>query len=151
ARIEHGLLVADPVRDILKVAVIERHRPKSPPDPSPLRKPGADSRSSSPPPPAPAKGSDHSGSIGLGFVKGLRFSRGALASTVGHDAPTLAVVGASDGDMLVAARAVADAGGGQCVVLDGKVLALLPLPIAGLMSDQPAETVIREQAALLGA
>lgn len=114
-----GQYVADPSRDVLKLAVIERHR-------------GA-------------------GGIGLGFVKGFGFVRGAIASTVGHDAHNLAVVGADDRDMLVAARAVADAGGGQCAVLGGRVLALLPLPIAGLMSDRPAEAVIAQQAALLAA
>jgi adenine deaminase len=117
--VRNGQYVADPSRDVLKLAVIERHR-------------GA-------------------GGIGLGFVKGFGFARGAIASTVGHDAHNLAVVGADDGDMLAAARAVADAGGGQCAVLGGRVLALLPLPIAGLMSDRPAETVIAQQAALLAA
>jgi len=112
-----GHLMADISRDILKIAVIERHT--------------------------------GSGNIGVGFVKGFGLQRGAIASTVGHDAHNLAVVGARESDMLVAAKALAKAGGGQCVVDNGKVVALLALPIAGLMSDQPAEHVIAEQARLL--
>lgn len=91
------------------------------------------------------------GTIGKAFVKGFRFRRGALASTVGHDAHNLAVVGDNDRDMLIAARELERVGGGQCVVSIGKVLATLPLPIAGLMSDQPAPALIKQQAALLDA
>ncbi len=93
----------------------------------------------------------HTGSrrIGRGFVTGFKFNGGALASTVGHDAHNLAVVGDDDADMIVAARAVADAGGGQAVARAGKVLEVLKLPIAGLMSDEPAEEVIAAQARLL--
>lgn len=119
ARVESGLIVADAARDVLKLAVIERH--------------------------------NGTGNIGLGFVHGFGFKEGALASTVGHDSHNLAVVGAGDGDMLVAARALEASGGGQCVARGGKVLALLPLPIAGLMSDRPAEEVIRQQKLLLEA
>ncbi len=89
--------------------------------------------------------------IGLGFVTGFAFARGALASTVGHDAHNLAVVGADDDDMLAAARALEQAGGGQCVARDGEILALLPLPIAGLLSDRDAPTVIKQQHDLLQA
>lgn len=92
-----------------------------------------------------------SGNMGRGFVHGFALTDGAIASTVGHDSHNLAVLGTNDGDMLAAARALADAGGGQCAVRNGQVLALLPLPIAGLMSDQPAAAVIKEQAALLDA
>lgn len=91
------------------------------------------------------------GNIGRGFIRGFKFGEGALASTVGHDSHNLAIVGANDEDMLAAAEALASCGGGQCVVLNGTVLALLPLPIAGLMSDQPAESVVQQQAALLEA
>ncbi|MCA9294713.1 MAG: adenine deaminase [Phycisphaerales bacterium] len=114
-----GHLVADASRDLLKLAVIERHR--------------------------------GTGNIGLGFVEGFRFKGGAIASTVGHDAHNLAVVGDNDRDMVVAARALAEAGGGQCVVSGGDVKALLPLPIAGLMSDQSPEVVIEQQDTLLRA
>lgn len=133
-RIESDRYIADPrpERDLLKLAVIERHRIKSP-----LPEGGA--------------GDGLRTGFGLGFVHGFGFSRGAIASTVGHDSHNLAVVGANDRDMLAAARALAEVGGGQCVVEGGRVLALLPLPIAGLMSDQPAEVVVRQQAALLAA
>jgi len=74
-----------------------------------------------------------------------------LASTVGHDSHNLAVVGTNDGDMVVAARALEDAGGGQCVAQGGRVLAVLRLPVAGLMSDRPAAEVIAQQRGLLDA
>ncbi len=89
--------------------------------------------------------------IGLGFVTGFGFEHGALASTVGHDAHNLAVVGSNDNDMFAAAKALEKTGGGQCVARDGEILALLPLPIAGLLSDQDAPTVIARQHALLRA
>lgn len=91
------------------------------------------------------------GNIGRGFVRGFGLARGAIASTVGHDAHNLAVLGTNDDDMALAARTLAEVGGGQCAVAGGRVLAVLPLPIAGLMSDQPAEVVIAQQAALLKA
>ncbi|MFN7020901.1 MAG: adenine deaminase [Phycisphaerales bacterium] len=119
ARSERGRLVSDADRDILKLAVIERHR--------------------------------GSGNIGIGFVQGFGLRAGAIASTVGHDSHNLTVVGVNDRDMFVAARELERVGGGQCVVRDGRVLAVLPLPIAGLMSDQPAPTVIAQQDDLLAA
>lgn len=92
-----------------------------------------------------------SGNIGRGFITGFGLKSGAIASTVGHDSHNLALLGTNDADMLVAARALEACGGGQCAVKDGKVLALFPLPIAGLMSDQPAGVVIRQQHALMEA
>jgi adenine deaminase len=92
-----------------------------------------------------------SGAIGRGFVAGFGFQGGALASTIGHDAHNLAIVGDDDRDMLLAARRLEEVGGGQCVVSGGRVLATLPLPIAGLMSDRPAGEVIEQQAELLRA
>ncbi len=91
------------------------------------------------------------GNIGIGFVTGFGLKHGAIASTVGHDSHNLAVLGVSDADMLLAARTLASCGGGQCAVRHGKVLALLELPIAGLMSDRPAMEVIAAQRALLRA
>lgn len=91
------------------------------------------------------------GNIGIGFVHGFGLARGAIASTVGHDSHNLAVLGVSDSDMVLAARTLAACGGGQCAVLDGRVLAVLELPIAGLMSDRPAQEVIARQGALLKA
>ncbi len=90
-----------------------------------------------------------SNGIGLGFVTGFGMTNGALASTVGHDAHNLAIVGTNDADMVIAARALEEAGGGQCVVLDGKVVGMMPLPIAGLISDANAIDLIKQQDALL--
>jgi adenine deaminase len=104
-----GMAVADPERDLLKIAVIERHRA--------------------------------TGNVGKGFITNFGLRRGALASSIAHDHHNLVVVGADDVSMLTAARAVAAMGGGQAVVDGHKVLAQLPLPIAGLMSAQPIEPV----------
>lgn len=92
-----------------------------------------------------------SGNIGRGFITGFCLKAGAIASTVGHDSHNLAVLGTNDADMLAAAMALEACGGGQCAVKDGRVLALFPLPIAGLMSDQPASTVIQQQRSLMAA
>jgi len=81
------------------------------------------------------------GNIGKGFVRGLGLKRGALASTVAHDSHNLICAGMNDSDMLFAARTLAEKGGGWVVAADGKVLAHLALPIAGLMSDQSASVV----------
>ncbi|MGE5139113.1 MAG: adenine deaminase C-terminal domain-containing protein, partial [Rudaea sp.] len=112
ARVEGGLYVADPRRDRLKLAVIERHR--------------------------------GTGNVGLGFVRGFKLARGALGTSVGHDSHNVIVVGTNDDDMMSAARAVAAMQGGMVAVANGEVLARVPLPIAGLMSDEPIERV-REQ------
>lgn len=111
APVRDGTVEADISRDLLKMAVIERHR--------------------------------SSGNVGLGLIKGIGLRRGAMAGTVAHDHHNLVVIGADDVSMLNAARAVSEMGGGL-VVMDGEqMLASLPLPIAGLMSDQPIETVRR--------
>ena len=78
-----------------------------------------------------------SGRIGKGFVRGLGLRCGALASSVSHDAHNIVVAGLDDTDMAMAVRAVAEAGGGLAAVRDGRVVEVLPLPIAGLMSDRP--------------
>ncbi len=85
-----------------------------------------------------------SGEMGLGFVKGFHFQAGAVASTIAHDSHNLLIVGTSESDMAFAGNKLAEAGGGMVAVRDGKVLALVPLPIAGLMSPQPVE-VVNEQ------
>lgn len=116
---ENGYAVSDPSRDLLKIAVIERHRA--------------------------------SGRVGRGFVRGMGFRRGAMASTVAHDHHNLIVIGADDLSMETAARAAAAAGGGQ-VVADGEtILSILPLPIAGLMSDRPIAEVRDRMSALFSA
>jgi adenine deaminase len=81
------------------------------------------------------------GNIGLGFVRGFGIRRGAIASSVGHDAHNITAVGVSDEDMATAVNTIASAGGGHVVVSRGKVLARVNLPIAGLMSDEPVEVV----------
>jgi adenine deaminase len=112
ARIENGNAVADPSRDLLKLAVIERHKA--------------------------------TGNVGLGFVRGLKLNHGAIGSSVAHDSHNIIIAGANDDDMMTAARAIAAMQGGLVAVANGEVLARVPLPIAGLMSDQPIERV-REQ------
>jgi adenine deaminase len=82
--------------------------------------------------------------VGLGFVHGLGLRKGAIAGTVGHDSHNLTCVGADDESMRTAMQALAEVGGGYAVALGQEVLALTPLPIAGLMSDQPIPQ-IREQ------
>ena len=79
------------------------------------------------------------GTVGKGFTKGFGIQRGALAQTVAHDAHNLLVVGSNDEDMALAANTLIECGGGLAAVLDGKVLCVVPLPIAGLMSDRPIE------------
>lgn len=82
-----------------------------------------------------------SGNVGLGFVKGLELQTGAVASTVGHDCHNLVVAGTNDRDMITAATMLSETGGGLVAVKDQKRLALVPLPIAGLMSDKSVEVV----------
>lgn len=79
------------------------------------------------------------GTVGKGFTKGFGIKRGALAQTVAHDAHNLLVVGSNDEDMAIAANALIECGGGLAAVLDGKVLSVVELPIAGLMSDKPID------------
>ncbi|MBR2024134.1 MAG: adenine deaminase [Clostridia bacterium] len=79
------------------------------------------------------------GTIGRGFVKGFGIKNGALAQTVAHDAHNLLVVGSNDKDMAIAANALIECGGGLVAVQNGKILGKVPLPIAGLMSDEPLE------------
>lgn len=74
----------------------------------------------------------------LGFVQGFGIQTGAMASTVAHDAHNLLVLGTNDADMALAANTLRDCGGGMCVVRGGKVLGLVPLPVAGLMGDGTA-------------
>ena len=111
-----GEVVADPERDILKLAVVERHR--------------------------------GTGNVGLGLVRGFGLKRGALGSTVAHDSHNIVVVGTNDGDMRLAVARLVELGGGQVVIADGKVLAELPLPLGGLMSDLPLEEVVRRSGGL---
>ncbi len=99
----------DTDRDILKLAVIERHR--------------------------------NTGHRGLGFIRGVGLKRGAIAASVSHDAHNLIVIGTNDADMAAAANRVRTLGGGSAAVENGAVLAELPLPLGGLMSDGDAASV----------
>jgi len=93
------------------------------------------------------------GRIGRGFATGFGLKRGAIASTVAHDAHNVVVVGASGDDMAAAVARLAQLGGGQVAVLDGQVLGEVPLPLAGVMSDLPAREVaaqIRDLGAVTG-
>ncbi len=82
--------------------------------------------------------------IGRGLVKGFGLTHGALASSVGHDSHNLCVVGCSADACALAANALRDCGGGFVVVADGEVKARLPLPVGGLMSDEPYEVVAEQ-------
>ena len=84
------------------------------------------------------------GTAGFGFVKGFGFRKGAMAQTVAHDAHNLLVAGTNDADMALAANTLIECGGGLCAVADGKVLAKVPLPIAGLMNDLPVEQMAEQ-------
>jgi adenine deaminase len=110
-----GHAVADPERDLVKLAVVERHLA--------------------------------TGRVGIGFVSGSGLRAGALASTVAHDAHNLVVVGASDEDMAFAVGRLAEVGGGVVAVEGGRVLAECPLPVAGLLSDQPLDVVVSQSRA----
>lgn len=88
------------------------------------------------------------GKFGYGFTKGFGIKRGAMASTVAHDAHNLLVVGTNDEDMALAANTLATCGGGMVVVADGEVLGLVELPIAGLMDALPAEEMSEKVHAL---
>lgn len=88
------------------------------------------------------------GNVGVGFVRGFRLRRGALASTVAHDAHNVVAVGASDADLTLAIRELERMQGGLVAVADGEVLARLPLPVAGLVSDRPLAEVVAAMDAL---
>lgn len=84
------------------------------------------------------KGTNH---IGVGYVKGYSLKSGAVATSVAHDSHNIITVGCNDDDIAVAVNAIKDSKGGIAVVEKGKIKALLELPIAGLMSDEPLTTV----------
>jgi adenine deaminase len=114
-----GEAVADPERDLAKIAVIERHL--------------------------------GTGRIGKGFVRGFGLGRGALGTTLSHDAHNLVVVGMSDAAMAYAVRRLANIGGGIVVVDRGEVLAELPLPVAGILSDAPLAEIVERSHAIVAA
>lgn len=83
------------------------------------------------------------GNVGVGFVRGFKLKRGAIASTVAHDAHNVVAAGATDVDIVAAIRELERLQGGQVAVAGGKVLAELPLPIAGLVTDQPLRKAMK--------
>jgi adenine deaminase len=91
------------------------------------------------------------GRVGVGFVRGFGLQRGALASSVAHDAHNIVVVGMNDASMAAAVRRLANRGGGIVVVDGAEVLAELPLPIAGLLSDAPHDVVVERSRRLIEA
>jgi adenine deaminase len=113
--VEGGLAIADPERDLAKIAVVERHLA--------------------------------TGRMGIGFLAGSGLQRGALASTVAHDAHNLVVVGMADRDMAFAVERLAEIGGGIVAVEGLRVVAECPLPIAGLLSDARLPDVIAQSRA----
>jgi adenine deaminase len=118
-KVEDGFAVADPERDLAKIAVVERHL--------------------------------GTGRIGLGFVKGFGLQRGAIATSLAHDAHNIIVVGVDDGDMARAVGRLSETGGGLVVIADRGVQAELPLPVAGILSDAPFEEVVELSDACLAA
>ena len=86
------------------------------------------------------------GTHSFGFVTGFGI-HGALAQTVSHDAHNLLVMGDNDEDMALAARTLVECGGGEVAVADGKVLALVELPVCGLMSTERVEVVAEKVSA----
>jgi len=83
-----------------------------------------------------------SGRVGVGLVHGFGLQRGALASSIAHDAHNIVAVGVSDEDLLLAVTTVAEMQGGLAAVAAGEVLARLPLPVAGILSPEPLEKVV---------
>ena len=85
-----------------------------------------------------------SGRVGLGLVKGFGLRKGAIASSVAHDAHNLIIAGASDSDILKAARTLEEMGGGFACVVDGEVQARVPLPYGGLVSPLPVDALVQQ-------
>jgi adenine deaminase len=108
--VSDGRVVADPDRDLAKLAVIERHHA--------------------------------TGRVGVGLVRGFGLRSGAFASTVAHDAHNIVVVGADDASMAACAARLIELGGGIAVADGGAVRGELALPVAGLLSEEPAEAVV---------
>ncbi|MDL2327600.1 hypothetical protein LJC64_02950 [Ruminococcaceae bacterium OttesenSCG-928-A11] len=108
-RVENGVVQPDESRDILSMAVLERHK--------------------------------NTGSIGRAFLRGTGIRGGAVTASVSHDAHNIYVIGTSFEDMALAVNTVAETKGGFAAVMDGKLAANIELPIGGLISEEPLETV----------
>jgi len=105
-----GAVQSDPERDILKLAVVERH--------------------------------GKNGNIGTSFVKGFGLKNGALASSIAHDHHNIIVAGTNDQDMALCVKTLEEIQGGFVLVSEGVVLGILPLPIGGLLSEEPVDAII---------
>src|SRR5699024_48099 len=81
------------------------------------------------------------GNVGVGLIHGFGLKRGALATSIAHDPHNIVCIGTNDADMLAAINAVVEMDGGLAAVDDGEVRGRLPLPVAGILSDQPLATV----------
>lgn len=86
----------------------------------------------------------NTGHIGLGFIKGIGLKKGAIAASVSHDSHNLIVIGTNDKDMMTVANCVREMGGGNAISADGKIVAKMALPIAGLMTEVDARTAAEE-------
>jgi adenine deaminase len=115
--VRDGRIVADPDRDLAKLAVVERHHA--------------------------------TGRVGVGLVRGFGLRSGAFASTVAHDAHNIVVVGVDDADMTACVERLVALGGGIAVADAGVVRGELALPVAGLLSEEPAEVVVERLDALV--
>jgi adenine deaminase len=104
-----GTIRCDTVRDVLKIAIVDRHHATE--------------------------------NLGIGYVRGFRLVRGAIAATTNCENQNLVIVGTTDEDIAFAARVAERIGGGCVVVAAGEVLGTIPLPVAGCMSDAPWESV----------
>jgi adenine deaminase len=108
-KIDGGVVISDPDRDILKLVVFNRYQPDKSPS--------------------------------VGFIQGFGLTRGAIATTVAHDAHNIIAVGANDDDILAVVEAIRQSGGGMGIGIAGEAATMLPLPLAGLMSTWPVERV----------
>ena len=88
------------------------------------------------------------GNVGLGLVKGLGLKSGAIASSIAHDSHNIIVAGTNDTDIILAVEEISRIGGGIVIVENGSILSCFPLPVAGLMTDLPAQEVADKQAEL---
>ncbi|MDD5486162.1 MAG: adenine deaminase [Dehalococcoidales bacterium] len=105
--VENGFVVPDTKRDILKIAVVERHK--------------------------------GTGNIGLGLIKGFGLKKGAVASSVAHDSHNIIAVGTNDEDIEKAIKEIEIMQGGLVMVLNGEAIGKMELPLAGILSLEPAE------------
>jgi adenine deaminase len=109
---ETGDFIYRPDQDIVKLAVVERHK--------------------------------GTGNVGLGLLRGYGIQRGAVATSIAHDSHNIIVTGTNNADMALAVQTLANQNGGIALALDGRIIATMPLPIAGLMSDQPGTWVDKQ-------